>query len=129
MVPMHSYFLPGIELELTKHSIEGYHSSTATLFLKHGYPRASQPVVAFTNLDMVIDQLKHTTIQDGGWVNIVGYVREHTAASCVTDANVKYAPSPRHVHVQAIMVWEAAALQLETYETTVQMRIKHAMSG
>ncbi|KAF2420325.1 hypothetical protein EJ08DRAFT_598410 [Tothia fuscella] len=91
--------------------VESYDSRSASLFLKH--PTTISPVsanlIAKVNLDIVLNDIKGSAIQDGNWVNIVGYVMDCKVSKCV--------------HVQAIMLWEAKGLNLEEYEKIVTERI------
>jgi hypothetical protein len=62
-------------------------------------------------VNLVLETLTHETLQQGQWVNVVGYVIEVQRAT--GKGGVK-------VHVQALMMWSAGpAMDVQQYERTV----------
>jgi hypothetical protein len=86
-------------------SVDYYDTTTGALTTRHEYRSSSH--VAKVNIDHVREGLPSITTAVGSWVNVVGYVQEHTASE---------------TRVQATMLWDAGAVKLEDYERALQAR-------
>jgi hypothetical protein len=79
------------------------------------------------NIDIVLETLKSTALEVDAWVNVIGYVTsrkthvESSGRKLETAANVTY--------VQAIVLWEAVAVELNAYEKALQGRIWLGTTG
>jgi hypothetical protein len=92
---------------LTIRSVDDYVVATATLRLRHAYPASDPPKVANVNIDHVLQTIKHTDLQVGAWINVIGYVERR---------------KERGIFVQAIVVWGAGNLNLDAYEKAAKAR-------
>ncbi|KAF1983256.1 hypothetical protein K402DRAFT_338718 [Aulographum hederae CBS 113979] len=88
--------------------VQRYEIPTATLVLSHDYPREPAPKHAHVNIDHLLESVKSEDIQSGVWLNVVGYVSQHT---------------PKSVHVQALMMWSAGSIKLDVYERALNERL------
>lgn len=80
---------------------------TATLRLKHNYPVLADPVIAYLDIEHVLERAKNSDVDVGTWLNVIGYVQniEHSTVS-----------------VQAILIWDAGNVDLEAYQNAIQAR-------
>jgi short-subunit dehydrogenase len=108
---------------LLLHSVEKYDIKTDQLLLKHNYPHTGPTITASVNINLVRETLKNTVLQVGAWVNVVGYVMDAKLTPKSTrDETVT-------VKVQAIMLWDTVALNLQEYESAVQARRDAGTTG
>ena len=94
---------------LTVRSVDEYVVATATLHLKHAYPASDPPKVAHVNIDHVLQVIKHTEMEVGAWINVIGYVERR---------------KEKGIFVQAIVVWSAGNVDLDAYEKAAVARKK-----
>ncbi|EUC43003.1 hypothetical protein COCMIDRAFT_7475 [Bipolaris oryzae ATCC 44560] len=87
--------------------IDEYTVKTATLRLKHNYPVLADPVIAYLDIEHVLERAKNTDVDVGTWLNVIGYVQQtkHKAVS-----------------VQAVLIWDAGNVDLEAYQSAIQAR-------
>ncbi|KAL8775096.1 MAG: hypothetical protein Q9209_000575 [Squamulea sp. 1 TL-2023] len=108
--------------------VSNYNVSTATLSLQHVYP-ASSPnahVTAAVDVNIVLESLKHTDMQVGEWVNVMGYV-QGIEGQKAERRGVKYGlgkgvSGDKVVKVQAVMLWSAGGVKVWEYEKALEMR-------
>ena len=87
-----------------------YSSATGCVRLAHNYP-ANTNVTVVADVNLALETLTHETLQQGQWVNVVGYVTKLQRAT--GKGGVK-------IYVQALMVWSAGpAMDVQQYERTV----------
>jgi len=103
--------------------VDYYDARSGHLLLTHNYPLSAPEVTAVVDLSHVLENLQGTALQGGVWVNVVGYVmngesttNKATAKSGARDANAS------NIRVQAILIWEAVAIDIDEYEKAVQAR-------
>ncbi|KAG9251285.1 CST complex subunit Ten1 [Emericellopsis atlantica] len=90
--------------------VGAYSTATGSVSLTHDYP-ANTNVTAVADVNLVLETLTHETLQQGEWVNVVGYVTRRQRAT--GKGGVK-------VHVQALTLWSAGpAMEVAKYERTV----------
>lgn len=75
-------------------------------------------MTALVNIDHVLVDLKHTAIQGGAWVNVIGYIMDRPAPESQAQVAVQ-----NTVFVQAVLLWETKAIKLDEYEETLQARM------
>jgi hypothetical protein len=93
------------------------------LLLKHNYPLSAPKVTASVDLSHVLENLQGTALQVGVWVNVVGYVMNgESTTSKATEKRGARDADTGNVRVQAIMIWEAVAINIDEYEKAVQAR-------
>jgi hypothetical protein len=73
----------------------------------------------------VRETLNRAVLQVGAWVNVVGYVMNGKSVAEAEEVDAR--DDSVMVKVQAIMLWDAVAIDLEQYEQAVQAR-KDAMA-
>ena len=88
-------------------SIEQYVVPTATLRLKHNYPSSSATKIANVNVEHVLESIKRTEVDVGCWINVIGYVERR---------------NEKGIFVQAIAVWGAGNVDLDTYQKAIEAR-------
>jgi hypothetical protein len=88
-------------------SVDEYVVKTATLRLKHDYPASGSPVVANVNMEHVLERIKHHELDVGTWLNVIGHVDRR---------------KEQVVFVQAVTVWDAGNVNLDTYQKAVDKR-------
>jgi hypothetical protein len=76
------------------------------------------------NIDHVLETMKGTDLEVGAWINVMGYV---TAQDEEDTSNKARRGSRRQRHaqkkaVQAVMVWSAGMIKLDTYESALEER-------
>jgi hypothetical protein len=98
-----------MRIPLTVRSVDEYVVRTATLRLKHAYPTSDAPKVAHVNIDHVLQVIKHTEMEVGAWINVIGYVERR---------------KEKGIFVQAIVVWGAGNVDLDAYEKAAVARKK-----
>lgn len=98
-------------------SVQNYNASTATLELVHSATTPGKNTVVYVDITAVLETVKHTELEVGAWINVVGYlVKVPRKAS-----DSKHSRSvPRHAYVQAIMLWSAGSVKLDEYEASVK---------
>ena len=114
------------------HSIEQYDPSRGSVSLKHNYPSSSTPVVAEVHLDHVLESITSTTTQIGTWLNVVGFISRDEDAGCQdVQAQPKKGGRPmlKVVTVDAVMVWDAGSIKLDTYEKALEARKSCGTTG
>ena len=104
MRPGHKSPLLGL---VHRRSIDEYTVKTATLRLKHNYPVLADPVIAYLDIEHVLERAKNSDVDVGTWLNVIGYVQQtkHKAVS-----------------VQAVLIWDAGNVDLEAYQSAIQAR-------
>lgn len=100
---------------LTAPSVEHYDIKTDELLLKHQYPHQGPNITASVKISLVREALKPSVLQNGAWVNVVGYVQNENLHTKAPHGHVT-------VKVQAIMLWDTVALNVAEYEKAVQAR-------
>jgi hypothetical protein len=104
-------------------SVENYDIKSGQLLIKHRYPQGEPAITASVDVSLVRETLKTSVLQVGAWVNVVGYVMIE-----------KPLPNPPRVDsatvkVQAIMLWDTVALNLDEYQSAVQARKNTGTTG
>lgn len=84
---------------------------SATLRLKHHYPKSSAPITAQVNVEHVLETTKRSELDIGTWVNVIGHFERRVGDN---------------VFVQAVAIWDAGDVDLPRYETSVRARQKVA---
>jgi vacuolar-type H+-ATPase subunit D/Vma8 len=68
----------------------------------------------------VRETLNRAVLQVGAWVNVVGYIMNGKSVAEAVEVDTR--DESVMVKVQAIMLWDAVAIDLEQYEQAVQAR-------
>lgn len=74
-------------------------------------------------MNIVLDTAKRELMHDGRWLNVIGYVRSRSASETKsTEARESAAVSPDASLpvVQAVLLWDAGAIDIKKYETILQ---------
>ncbi|KAF9697687.1 hypothetical protein EKO04_004093 [Ascochyta lentis] len=87
--------------------VDEYVVQAATLRLKHNYPAASSAAVANVDVVHVLERIKSHGMEVGTWINVIGYVERR---------------KEKGLFVQAIAVWGAGNIDLNTYEKAVEAK-------
>ncbi|KAF2249977.1 hypothetical protein BU26DRAFT_604252 [Trematosphaeria pertusa] len=87
--------------------VEEYVVKTATLRLKHDFPRFSPPKIANVNVEQVLESIKRAEVDVGTWINVIGYVERR---------------EEKGIFVQAVTIWDAGNVNLDAYQQAVQRR-------
>ena len=80
-------------------------------------------MTAEVNLDHVLDTVARSDLETGAWINVIGYVnagfvRRQTVAGITVKENI--------VPVQAVMLWNAGAINVQEYERALMARMEAA---
>lgn len=101
--------------------VNGYDAKTATVTLKDRYPAIEHgAATALVSIGNVLETSKHTELEVGAWINIVGYVSEQTSATANTKPLRKNDPSRQSTRVDAVMLWSAGAIKKASYDNSVR---------
>lgn len=81
---------------------------------------------AYVDVNIVLDTAKRELMHDGRWLNVIGYVRSVPASA---DNKQAVAPTllPREASlpvVQAILLWDAGAIDVKKYESILQEQME-----
>ena len=96
---------------LILNSVTSYSVPSGTLRLEHQYP-AGANVSALVDVELVLENLSAEHIRVGEWVNVIGYITLISAADTGNRSNVRGSM----VHVQALLLWSAGALDIQQYQ-------------
>jgi len=97
--------------------------------LKHDYPSSSTPVVAEVHLDHVLESITPTTTQIGTWLNVVGFINRDGREDAQAAPNKGGRPMLMVVTVDAVLVWDAGNIKLDTYERALEARKSCGSTG
>ncbi|KAI9367014.1 CST complex subunit Ten1 [Aspergillus egyptiacus] len=97
--------------------VKAYNISTGHLVLEHNYPRVKrtqqrpkpEPPSISVDINAVLETVTWEELCVGAWVNVVGYVRRGHGPSTSMS-------SSESVHVDAVVVFPAGAVDLGEYE-------------
>jgi hypothetical protein len=101
-------------------SVREYNTETGYLLVEHGYPDPARPQRAHVDVNMVLETAKRDIGQDGIWLNIIGYVRTDSTRARTRS---KASSEPSQPVVQAVLIWSAGAIDLKSYERTLQQQM------
>ena len=68
---------------------------------------------ALVDVELVLQKLSAEHIRVGEWVNVIGYI---TLISAVCTGNRSNVTESSTVHVQALLLWSAGALDIQQYQ-------------
>ncbi|KAF2399659.1 hypothetical protein EJ06DRAFT_557434 [Trichodelitschia bisporula] len=103
--------------------VETYDPVLGLLHCTHAYPRASTPVIAHIQVNLVLESLTHALLQTGAWLNVIGYVAERPPGrNPYGGVRATRLPGARSVFVQAVVVWEAGEVAVAQYERALEGR-------
>ena len=115
-------------------SAQVYDVRSGRLHLRHDVARSSKPVVsALVDVDLLLETIASTDRSVGEWINVIGYVTRIEPPAAAEGSGVQRSTGRPEkgktgplcmtvVHVQAVMLWSAGAVQLREYEKTLQDR-------
>lgn len=93
--------------------------------LKQEYPSttAASPTV-LANISNVLETANHELLQDGAWLNIIGYVRKPVKTSMDerirSNGRRRLKRSRQNVPlIEVSMIWSAGAIKLPDYQTAL----------
>lgn len=92
------------------------------MVLEHNYPRLKKPredpPSITVDVNAILEAMTWEELCVGAWINVIGYVRK--APVVAWDKEVVSAPAsssmPESVHVDAVIVFPAGAIDLGEYE-------------
>lgn len=82
--------------------------------------------MAVVQLDHVLESISPTTTQIGTWLNVIGFIRRDENTEC---KDLQATPILKVVAVDAVMVWDAGSIQLDSYEKALDARKACGTSG
>ncbi len=91
-----------------------YSSASGILTLQHQHPRDTG-VEALVDVTLILESIKSEHVRVGEWVNIIGYISAIAHPSPAKPSNQVRS----EVHIQAMLLWSAAALDIQEYERTL----------
>lgn len=96
----------------------GYDEQKGHLLVEHAYPSTGSPIpTAHIDVNVVLETTKPSTLQDGTWINVMGYLRRVASRDSMNHKNL---PPPL---VQAVLIWNAGGIDVEEYEKAMQPTI------
>ena len=112
--------------------VNAYNSREGVLELLHSSKDfANATVVAETDVNVILETVKREDLEVGAWVNVMGYVSAVQAAgrddrsSCTIAKSRDISSSALvTVTIQAVMLWNAGAINIAEYEKAVHQRLQ-----
>lgn len=113
-------------------SVSKYDVARGILILDHSYSRADRTRTSRNAIDvdinLLLESIKHTELQVGSWLNVVGYVRrqgiqESTATGIKRSGpsvTLRSATDGPPIYIEAIMAFSAGAIHVGEYERVLQ---------
>lgn len=95
-----------------------YNESTGRILVEHDLCTGLEkcrPSRAAVEMKLVLETANASCFQKGAWVNVIGYVQSKGALNVETSSSSADIPS-----IQAILVWNAGAVQLDKYEDIIR---------
>ena len=106
------------------HSVLEYDVMKGHLLVEHAYPTDTEPTPkALIDVNIILGTIKGAMLETGSWINVIGYVKGRQQTQKVTTGKSLEANLPRmsgEVLVQAVLVWDAGAMQINEYEKTME---------
>ena len=109
-------------------SVTRYTVSTAVLALQHSFqlPSSSKTiqdtVTALVDVKLLSESLKLTDIQEGEWLNVIGYVDTVSSRKAGKPTRINEEKVALEVKIDAVMLWSAGAVMIDKYESALQGR-------
>jgi len=106
-----------------------YNEQKGCLTVEHRYPRSIIGQIctnAVVDVNIVLETMRRPLLQAGSWVNVVGYVQSvSTVTRRVSSSKVsrQLNVEPCLPKVQAVLIWDAGAVQLDKYEETIEQHM------
>ena len=108
-----------------RYSITNYDVPSATLKLDHHYPAESATTVsALVDIRSLVESIETSELQDGSWINVVGYFTGVSAIQTREKRHSKVEKTAKRtvVKIEAVMIWSAGSFRIEDYEKSLQLR-------
>jgi len=106
-----------------RNSVRWHDVKSASLFLTHQYPSLPYQIIARVNIDHVLDTMNNVDFQIGAWLNVTGYTCSRTMdPQYPVHLNFDNTRVYSEIGIRAIMIWNAASLDLAQYEKALQAR-------
>jgi hypothetical protein len=90
------------------------------LVLEHNYPRPKKPrknpPSVAVDVNAILETITWEELCVGAWVNVIGYVRKAPTAAWVKEVASTPASMSESMHVDAVIVFPAGAIDLGEYE-------------
>ncbi|KAF2201183.1 hypothetical protein GQ43DRAFT_480920 [Delitschia confertaspora ATCC 74209] len=105
--------------------VDDYDVHGAALALTHRHSSSSPAVVAIVNIQHVLQSIKREDMEVGAWINVMGYVMEdqgRTVGAVPRILSSGKAKPEKYVRVQALTVWSAGDVDLDSYTDAVLQR-------
>ena len=105
-------------------SVVDYNASEGYLTVQHDFPKTASPVPHVTvNIDLILETTKCSELQYGAWVNIIGYVERSTLGAVKRKRSSSYSkPQGFDTKIQAVLLWDAGAIDVPSYERTIALQ-------
>lgn len=106
-----------------------YDEQKGCLRVEHRYPRGVIGQVctnAVVDVNLVLETMRRPLLQAGSWVNVIGYVQSVstvTRRASSSKASRQLDVTSCLPKVQAVLVWDAGAVQLDKYEETIEQHV------
>lgn len=100
-----------------------YDDCTAQLMVEHNYPRNTSTeshTRAIVDVNLLLETTRVDVLQPGSWINIIGYVQYGQKAKPRRGKANEKRIGENLPKVQAILAWNAGAVQVEKYERTLE---------
>ena len=111
---------------LPSYSVIDYDVSRGVLLLHHAYTPGETPVpLVEVDVQLVLESITRHDLQQGAWLNVVGYVRrseEQQKSKKAPDAHASN--MAQGLRIQAILLWDAGAVLIREYEKVLCHRKK-----
>lgn len=103
----------------TPPSVREYSTRTGYLLVEHAYPEDSvHSPRAYIDVSLVLESAKSELKHDGMWLNVLGYVRRNASTGPHRGSSEPLLPL-----VQALLIWDAGALDVKSYERVLQQQM------
>ncbi|OAA59082.1 Telomere length regulation/capping, TEN1 [Niveomyces insectorum RCEF 264] len=98
--------------------VTAYAVASGVLTLEHAYPQppATAGDRARVDVRLLVEQLGAEQVRVGEWVNVIGYVTAGAQKTAAQKSSGRNEDTTADVPVQAILLWSAGPLDVQTYE-------------
>jgi len=102
-----------------------YDDHEGCLIVEHRYPRNTLTLTrALVDVNLVLETAKGNLLNEGTWLNVIGYVQELGSKRRRLNAEgTKSATRTSLSHVQAVLIWDAGSLHVDQYEQILEKHL------
>lgn len=103
--------------------VTDYEDGKGQLIVEHNYASgldSAPSTKAIVDVNMLLESMKIDAVQPGSWINIIGYVRNKSPRKARRSLSGHRMVGEDLPKIQAILIWNAGAVQVRNYEKTLE---------